>query len=104
MSSNETSTAEPTQHAANEQRLSGVIEHLWSVDQINDEWVKLQSSDNAQLEIELPISYLPPQIREGNFVTLSLRVNLRSEEEEASAINALISDLSAEDDGGDFSL
>ena len=104
MPNNDTSAAEQTQHAANEQRPSDVIEHLWSVDQINDEWVKLQSLDNAQLEIELPISFLPTHIREGRLVTLGLRVNQRAEEEEASAVNALISDLSAADDGGDFSL
>lgn len=80
------------------------ITHHWVVDQINNEWVKLSSSQHRDLYITLPLELCPPHLKEGQSLELSLKMDEAQSQVEQAKIDDALQALSADDDGGDFSL
>lgn len=82
---------------------TAITQH-WVVDQINGQWVKLSSSQYHDLYITLPLELCPPHIKEGQSLALSLNIDEAQSQVEQAKIDEALQALSADDDGGDFSL
>lgn len=78
--------------------------HYWTIDQINGSWAKLSSLEDEQVELELPSAHLPKGAIEGQILSLCLKIDIAKSASENEAVQSLISSLTEEDDGGDFSL
>ena len=76
----------------------------WLIDQLNGDWVKLVSCDQDNLSIELPIAFLPSTVAEGQIFQMNLQHDPELTQQEQSRLVQQVADLSATDDGGDFSL
>ena len=80
------------------------VKSLWTVDQINGDWIKLSSCDQDDLNIELPLSLLPSTVSEGQVVQMDLAYNPYATQHEQDKVAQKIIELSDADDGEDFSL
>ena len=87
----------------NKQQLNSV-NSSWTIDQINEEWATLTSLTQNDLSIELPLSLLPQSVQEGQILQMNLAQDPTATQEETDQLKQEISQLSADDDGGDFSL
>ncbi|MAD61854.1 MAG: hypothetical protein CMH49_10150 [Myxococcales bacterium] len=76
----------------------------WLIDQLNGDWAKLISCDQDDLSIELPIALLPSTVNEGQIFQMNLQYDPEVTQQEQSILAQQVNDLSATDDGGDFSL
>ncbi len=87
----------------NKQQLDSV-NSSWTIDQMNEDWATLTSLTQNNLSIELPLSLLPQSAQEGQILQMNLAHDPTATQEEADQLKQEISHLSADDDGGDFSL
>ena len=78
--------------------------HKWIVDQVDLGWVKLCSQDVDDLEISLPLNFLPAEINEGQVLNLQIMVDDQATEAALADVLEMVEVLSVEDDGGDFDL
>ena len=83
---------------------------LWLIDQIEAGWATLSPLEGAQAgapsaePITLPVALLPQDAREGDALTLALSIDAAARARLQEAQQARLQALSADDDGGDFSL
>ena len=83
---------------------------LWLVDQLEAGWATLSPLEGAQAggpsaePITLPVALLPQETREGDALTLTLSIDAAARARLQEAHQARLQALSADDDGGDFSL
>ena len=78
--------------------------HKWIVDQVDQGWVKLCAQDADDLEISLPLNFLPAEINEGQVLNLQIMVDDQATEAALADVLEMVDVLSVEDDGGDFDL
>ena len=104
MSSKDYEDLSPRQHITSDERRSHEVQHQWTVDQINQQWAKLQSLSDAAVEVDLPCTYLPVGVKEGDILNFNLHIDQRAGTQEKEEISSILSTLSENDDGGDFSL
>lgn len=78
----------------------------WVVDRVTPPWATLSplSTEAALASFDCPILILPMALKEGDVVEISSTLNpTRTAQERASTV-AQLARLTADDDGGDFSL
>ena len=78
--------------------------HQWVIDRIDHEWVKLCAQEVDDLNIALPIHFLPAEISEGQVLSFQIMVDHQATKAALEDIHEIVQVLSVEDDGGDFDL
>ena len=81
----------------------------WVIDQIDQGWAELQSMavagvEQESVQVTLPVSLLPKNIQEGTVLTLTFALDLEASQKAKNEVQETINELSAADDGDDFSL
>ncbi len=76
--------------------------HWMWLDRVEGDRAVLRMESGA--ELDLPMALLPPEAVEGSWMKLSLIVDPERTAQEAGQVSALLSELDAEDDGGDLVL
>lgn len=81
----------------------------WIIEQINAGWAELQTTVADQetkevLQISLPLSLLPLDSREGMVLSVNFSIDTEASQVAQKEVQDSIAALSADDDGGDFSL
>jgi hypothetical protein len=78
----------------------------WIVDRLNPPWATLSplSDDSSMAPFECPVLILPSPLKEGDVIEISTALNPTRAAQERASIATKLARLSADDDGGDFSL
>jgi len=81
-------------------------ESQWIIDQMDGGWATLSPADASESseELQLPQSLLPADLKEGDAVKLSLSAAPELSAAHKARLSAQVEALSADDDGGDFSI
>ena len=86
------------------QNLVSDRDSLWVIDQIEAGWAQLSAHDFDGDPISLPEHLIPPGLREGDLVSLTLSAAPQANTQAHAQVAAQVAELSEDDDGDDFTL